>query len=214
MNSENNKTSESRNLVLKLTVKLDLGRGKKSVTLSNLSIYYTWKNIKSFCNNSKPEISVPTWNDKFELSDGSYSVTHIQDYFEYILKEHGKNINNPSVRIHVNEIKNKIVFKIKTGYYLELLTPETMKLLGCAENKLTKNKNGENVQHLEITEEVLLHFNIANNDYHQDSRVFYIFVPNTPFGSLLEISPKDHIFLKTFTSEFQSIEVWVTDQNS
>ena len=89
-----------------------------------------------------------------------------------------------------------------------------MKLLGCAENKLTKNKNGENVQHLEITEEVLLHFNIANNDYHQDSRVFYIFVPNTPFGSLLEISPTDHIFLKTFTSEFQSIEVWVTDQNS
>ena len=89
-----------------------------------------------------------------------------------------------------------------------------MKLLGSTENKITKDKNGENVPHLEITEVVLVHCNIVNNDYQQDSRVLYTFVPNKPFGSLLEISPKNHIFLKTFNSEFQNIEVWFTDQNS
>ena len=89
-----------------------------------------------------------------------------------------------------------------------------MKLLGSTENKITKDKNGENVPHLEITEVVLVHCNIVNNDYQQDSRVLYAFVPNKPFGSLLEISPKSHIFLKTFNSEFQDIRVWFTDQNS
>ena len=89
-----------------------------------------------------------------------------------------------------------------------------MKLLGSAENKITKDKNGENVPHLEITEVVLVHCNIVNNDYQQDSRVLYTFVPNKPFGSLLEISPTNHIFLKAFNSEFQDIGVWLTDQNS
>ena len=81
-----------------------------------------------------------------------------------------------------------------------------MALLGSTENKITKDKNGENVPHLEITEVVLVHYNIANNDYQQDSRVLYMFVPNKPFGSLLEISPANHIFLKTLNSEFQTIE--------
>ena len=89
-----------------------------------------------------------------------------------------------------------------------------MKLLGSTENKITKDKNGENLPHLEITEVVLVHFNIANNDYQQDSRVLYTFVPNKPFGSLLEISPTNHIFLKTFNSEFQTIVVPFADQNS
>ena len=89
-----------------------------------------------------------------------------------------------------------------------------MKLLGSTENKITKDKNGENVPHLEITEVVLVHCNIVNNDYQQDSRGLYKFVPNKPFGSLLEISPANHIFLKTFNSEFQDMEVWFTDQNS
>ena len=148
------------------------------------------------------------------MPDGSYSVSNIQDYFEYILKKHGENIDNLSVRIYVNKIESRIKFKLKTGNYLELLTPETMKLLGSTENKITKDKNGENVPHLEITEVVLVHCNIVNNDYQQDSRVLYTFVPNKPFGSLLEISPTNHIFLKTFNSEFQTIEVWFTDQNS
>ena len=87
-------------------------------------------------------------------------------------------------------------------------------MLGSTENKITKNKNGENVPHLEITEVVLVHCNIVNNDYQQDSRVLYTFVPNKPFGSLLEISPTNHIFLKTFNSEYSKIKVWFTDQNS
>ena len=99
------------------------------------------------------------------MPDGWYSVANIQDYFEYILKKQGENIDNPSVKIYVNKIENRITFKIKNGYSLELLTPETMKLLGSTENKITKDKNGENVPHLEITEVVLVHCNIVNNDY-------------------------------------------------
>ena len=112
MNSENSKTPKPHVLVLKLTNKLDLRIGKKVIALSNLSIYYTWKNIKSSYNN-KFKISVPTWNDKFELSDGLYSVSNIQDYFEYILKKHGKNIENPSVKIYVNKMVNRITTGIK-----------------------------------------------------------------------------------------------------
>ena len=142
------------------------------------------------------EILSPTWNDEFELLDGSYLISDIQDYFGYILKKHNENIDNPSIRIYVNKFENKIAFKIKTGYYLVLLTPETIKLLGSIENKITKDKNGENVLHLEITEVVLAQCNIVNNDYQQDSRVLYAFVPNKPFGSLLEISPTNLIFFK------------------
>ena len=214
MNSENSKTSMPHVLTLKLTSKLDLRLGQKVIALSNLSIYHTWRSIKSSHNNSKLKISAPTWNDEFELPDGSYSVSDIQDYFKYILKKHGENINKPSVQIYVNKIENRITFKIKHGYSLELLTPETMKLLGSSKNKITKNKNGENVSHLEITEVILVHCNMVNNDYQQDLRVLYTLVPNKPFGSLLDISPTNHIFLKTFNSEYNEIEVWFTDQNS
>ena len=89
-----------------------------------------------------------------------------------------------------------------------------MKLLGNIKNKITKDKNGENVPHLEITEVVLVHCNIVNNDYQQDSRVLYTFFPNKPFGSLLEISPTNHLFSKTFNSEYDEIIVWFTNQNS
>ena len=106
-------------MVLKRTNKLDL-RIDKVIALSSLSIYYTWKNIKSSYNNDKFKISALTWNDKFELPDGSYSVPDIQDYFEYILKKHGENIDNPSVNIYVNKIE-KITFKIKNGYSLNYL---------------------------------------------------------------------------------------------
>ena len=208
MNSENNKTLKPHLLTLNLTNKLDLRLGEKVIALSNLSIYYTLRNIKSSCNNNKFEISAQTWNDKFELPDGSYSISDIQDYFKYISKKHGEDIDKPSVQIYVNKIENRVTFKIKNGYSLELLTPETMKLLGSTKNKITKDKNGENVPHLEITEVVLVHCNIVNNDYQQDSRVLYTFVPNKPFGSLLEISPTNHIFLKTFNSEYDEIIVW------
>ena len=159
-------------------------------------------------------MSAPTWNDEFELPDGSYFISDIQDYFEYMLKKHGESVDKLSIQINVNKIKNRITFKIENGYSLELLTSETMKLLGSTKNKITKDKNGENVPHVEITEVVLIHCNIVNNDYQQDSRVLYMFVPNKPFGSLLEISPTNHIFLKTFNSEYDEIKVWFTDQNS
>ena len=171
MNSENSKTSKPHVLVLKLTNKLDLRIDKKIIALSNISIYYTWRNIKSSYNNNKFKISAPTWNDEFELPDGSYSVSDIQDYFEYILKKHGENTDKPSVQIYVNKIENRVTLKIKDGHSLELLTPETMKLLGSTENKITKDKNGENMPHLEIAEVVLVHCNSVNNDYQQDSRV-------------------------------------------
>ena len=194
MTSENSRTSEYHVLVLKLTDKLDLRRGQKSVALSNLSIYYTWKNVKSSYNNNKFKISAPTWSEEFKLPDGSYSVSDIQDYFEYILKKHSENIDNPSIIIYVNKIENRVTFKIKNVYYLELLTPATMKLLGSTKSKVTKDKNGENLSHLEVVELVLVHCSLVNNDYQQDSRMLYTFVPNKTFGSLLEISPTNHIF--------------------
>ena len=199
MNSENSRTSEYHVLLLKFTDKLDLRRGQKSIALSNLSTYYTWKNMKSSYNNNKLKISAPTWSDEFELPDRSYLISDIQNYFQYILKTHNENVDNPSIRIYVNKIENRITFKIKNGYYLELLTPETMKLLGST--KVTKDKNGENVPHLQITEVVLVHCNLVNNDHQQVSRMLHTFVPNKPFRNLSEISPKNHIFLKTFNSE-------------
>ena len=135
MNPENSKTFEPHVLVLKLTNKLDLRIGEKIISLSNLSIYYTWRNIKNSYNNNKFKITAPIWNDKFELLDESYSVSHIQDYFQYILKKHGENTDKRSAQIYVNKIENRVTFKIKNGYTLELLTSETIKLHGSAENK-------------------------------------------------------------------------------
>ena len=103
------------------------------------------------------------------MPDGSYSISDIKDYFEYISKKHNEKIDNPSIRTYINKTENRITFKIKTEYYLELLTPETMKLLGSTKNKITKDKNGENISRLEITEVVLVHCNIVNNDYQRDS---------------------------------------------
>ena len=143
----------------------------------------------------------------------NYQMDHIR-IIKYIRKKHCKNVDNPSIRIYVHKVENRIKFKTKNGYYLELLTPETMKLLRSTKSKLTKDKNGENVPYLEIFELVLVHCNLVNNDYQQDSRILYAFVPNKPFGNLLEISPTNHIFLKTFNSKFQDIEIWFTDQTS
>ena len=130
------------------------------------------------------------------------------------MKKHRENTDKPSVQIHVNKIENRIASKIKDGYSLELLTKETMKSLGSTENRITKDKNGENVPHLEFLEAVLVNCNIANNDYQQDSRVLYTFVPNKSFGSLPDITSANHIFLKTFNSQYKEIDVWFTDQNS
>ena len=149
----------------------------------------------------------------------SYRTDHIQYQmlkitFEYILKKHGESVDNPSITIYKNKIKNRITFKIKSGYYLELLTLETTKLLGNTKSKINKDKNSENVPHSEIVELVLVHCNIVNSDYQQNSRILYTFIPNKTFGSLLEISPKNNVFFKKFASEFQEINIWFTDKTS
>ena len=133
------------------------------------------------------------------------------------MKKHETVTDNPSIRIYINKIENRITFKIKTRYYLELLTPETMKLLGSTKSKIKKDKNGKNVPNLEITEVVLVNCNIANDNYQQKSRVLYAFVPNNSFDQLLDISQKNVYFKKNFRisdSEFSYIKVWFTDQNS
>ena len=177
-------------------------------------LLYTWENIKKSYKNNKFKISVPTWNEEFELPDGSYSVSDIQDYFEYILKKQEEKTDNPSIRIYVNKTENRITFRIKIGYYLELLMSELLKLFGSTKSMITKDENGENVAHLEITEVVLVHCNIVNNDYQQDSRILYIYFSNKSFGQLLHISLKNFIFLKTFESKFSYIEVCFTNQDS
>ena len=105
------------------------------MTLANLSIYYTWKNIKTKYNNNRFKSSALTWNDTFHLPDGSYSIADIQDYFEFIIKKHETLTENAPVQIYSNKVKNRTVFKVKTGYKLELLTPETMKLLGSTKKR-------------------------------------------------------------------------------
>ena len=148
---------------------------------------------KSYKNN-KIKISTPTWNEEIELPGGSYFISDIQDYFEYILKKHETVTDNPSIRTYINKIENRVALKVKTGYYLELLTHETMKLLGSTKSKITKN--GENVPNFTFIEVVLVHCNIVNNNYQRNSRDLHKFIPNKSFGQLLNISPKNFIFQK------------------
>ena len=130
MNSENSKAIEPHRFKLDLADKLNLKHPKKNMSLANSSIYYTWKNLMSEYKNNKFKVSALTWNDESELSDGSYSISDIQDYFELIIKKNETLTENPPIQIYPNKIKNGIVFRIETGYELELLTPETMRLLG------------------------------------------------------------------------------------
>ena len=123
------------------------------------------KKTKNSYRNNKFKTSAPKLNDKFELPNGSYSASDIQDYFEYINKKHETLTGNLPIQTYVNRIEIRITFKIKTGYYPELLTPETMKLLGNTEKKIIKDKSSKNVPHLDIIEVVLVHCNNVNNDY-------------------------------------------------
>ena len=136
MDTENSKANEPHRFKLDLTDKRNLKNPNKNMALANLSIYYTWKNIKSEYNNNKFKISAPTWNDTFDLFDDSYSISDIQDYFKFIIKKHETLTENPPVQIYLNKIKNRIVFKIKTGYKLQLLTPEAIRLLGSMKRML------------------------------------------------------------------------------
>ena len=214
MNSKNSKINKSYKFKYDLIDKLDLKNPNKNMALANLSIYYTWKNVKSTYNNSKFKISAPTWNETFDLVDGSYNISEIQDYIEYIIKKHETIGENAPILIYANTINNRIVFKIKSGYKLELLSKETMKLLGRTLSIIDADKNSENVPRLENVEVVLVHYNLVNNSYQQHSRVLFTFVPTKQYDQLISISPHSLVFLKTVNTEFPEIEIWFTDQNN
>ena len=212
--TKNSKTSEPYRLKYNLIDKLDLKNPNKNMALASLSIYYSWKNVKSTYNNNKFKISPPTWNDTFELPDGSYNIPEIQDYIEYIIKKREKIGETAPIIIYANTITNRVVFKVKTGYKLELLSKETMKLLGSTKNSIDADKNSENVPRLENVEVVLLHCNLVNNSCQQHSRVLFTFVSNKQYGQLISILPHSLIFLKTMNTHFSEIEIWFTDQNN
>ena len=177
------------------------------MALTNLSIYHTWKTIKSEYNKNKFKISAPTSNDTFDLPNGFYSITDIKDNYEFIIKKHETLTDNLPVQIYPNKIKNRTIFKIKTGYKLELLTPETMILLGSTKKSVDNDKDGKNVPKLESVEVVLAHCNLVKNDSRHASKVLYTFVPNKQFY-------KYFTTMNTVNSEFFSVEVWFTDQTS
>ena len=214
MNSKNSKTSESYKFKYDLIDKLDLRNPNKNMALANLSIYYPWKNVKSTYNNNKFKISAPTWNETFDLPDGLYNISEIQDYIEYIIKKHKTIGENAPILIYANTVNNRIVFKIKSRYKLELLSKETMKLLGSTKDIIDADKNSENVPKLENVEVVLVHCNLVNNAYQQHSRVLFTFVPNKQYGQLISISPHSLVFLKTMNMDSSEIEIWFMDQNN
>ena len=214
MNTPNSKRKHSNQLAYNYTDKLNLKNPNKNIALANLSIYYTWKNVKSDYNNNKFKISAPTWNDMFAVPDGSYSIAALQNYFEYIIKKHETIADVSPVLIYVNEINNRIVFKIKSGYKLELLSKEMMKLLGSTSNSIDKDKNSELVPKLESVDLVLVHCNVVNNSYQQASKVLFTFVPNKKYGQLITVSPETLIMLKTVNTEFSFIEIWFTDEDN
>ena len=121
---------------------------------------------------------------------------------------------NLPIQIYPNKIKNRIVFKIKIGYKLELLTPETMKLLGNTKKDVDSDRNSENVPKLESVEVVLVHCNLVKNDYQDSSKVLFSFVPNKQFGQLINISPNTLTMMNTVNTEFSFVEIWFTDKLS
>ena len=144
MNTENSKTNESNRIRYNFTNKLNLKNPNTNIALANLSFHYTWKNIMSDYKNNKFKIHAPTWNETFDLPDGSYVISDIQEYSQFIIKKHETITDkNSPIKIYVNKIKNRVVFKIRTGYKLELLTEETMKLLGRSKKVIDKDEHSE-----------------------------------------------------------------------
>ena len=198
MNTKNSKTNEPHKFRPSLADKLNLKNPNKNIALRNLSIYYTWKNIRSVYNNNKFKIFAPTWNDNFDLADGSYSIADIQDCFEFIIiKKHETLTKNSPAQVYPIKIKNRIVFKINTGCKLELLSPETMKLLGNTKKDVDQDKDGEYVPKLNSLEVALVHCHLVNNNYQQTSKVLFTFVPNKQFGQLINIAPHSLTMLRT-----------------
>ena len=212
-NMENSKTNEPHKFVFNLSQRLDLRSSDKHVALQNLSIYYMWKNIRKEYKNNKLKIVAPTWNDEFELPDGSYSVSDIQDHIKYIIRKHETLTTIHPIHVYNNGINKRLVFKIEDGYKLELQTPKTMKLFGSTKELIGKTKNGEKLPSLEVVEVVLVQCNLVDNQYQQLSEVLYNFTPNKSYAYLLNIEPSNLVFLKTYNSEFDEIIITFTDQN-
>ena len=194
MNSKNSKTNEPNRFKYDLIDKLDLKNPNKNMAFAYLSICYTWKNVKPTYNNNKFQISAPTWNETFDLPDGSYNISEIQDYIEHIIKKHETIGENAPILIYTNTINNRIVCKIKSGYKLESLSKETMKLLGSTKDIIDADKNSENVPKLENVEVILVHCNLVNNAYQQNSGVLFTFVLTKQYGQLISISPHSLVF--------------------
>ena len=148
------------------------------------------------------------------MPDGSYNISEILDYIEYIIKRHETIGENAPILIYTDTINNRIVFKIKSGYKLELLSKETMKLLGRTKETIDADKNSENVPKLENVEVVLVHCNLVNNAYQQHSRVLFTSVPTKQYGQLISILPHSLVFLKMINTNFSEIEIWFRDQNN
>ena len=212
--TKNSKTNEPNRFKYHLIDKLDLRNPNKNMAVANLSIYYTWKNVKSTYNNNKFKILARTWNETFDLPDGSYNISEIQGYIEYIIKKHETIGENAPILIYANTINNRIVFKINARYKLELLSKETIRLLGSTSSIIDADKNSGNLPRLENVEVVLVHCNLVNSSYQQHSRVLFTFVPNKQYGQLISISPHSLVFLKTMNTEFSEIEVWFTNQHN
>ena len=202
-------------IYLDFTDKIDL-KGNKKIALSDLSIHYTWYNIKEQYNNNKFRLSEPTWSEYVTIPDGSYEISQIQNYFlDEVIKKHESNVKSNEqspILIYVNGILNRVTFRIKTGYKLELLTNETMRILGDGPI-IDTTKNGENVPTLEIVRNVLVFCNLVENVYLQDSKLLFSFVPNSRFGSLLSITPQVLKYCDTVDSIFDYIEISFADQN-
>ena len=202
MNSEKSKTSETHRFRLDLTDKLDFKDLQKNMALANLSIYYTWKTIKSECTNNKVKISAPTWNDTFDLLDGSYSISDIQDYFEFIIKKHETLTEIPLVQLDWNKIKNRTV---------DAWNNEIVRKWG---KNVDQDKGGGNVPKLESVEVALVHCNLVKSDYQHTSKVLFTFVTNKQFGQLINISPRYLTMMNTINTEFSFAEVSFTAQVS
>ena len=216
MSTENSKTNDLNRFRLYFTDKIDL-RGNKKIELSDLSIHYTWHNIKEQYNNNKFRLAGPTWSKDVTIPDGSYKISQIQTYFlDEVIKKHESDVKSNEqspILIYANRILNRVTFRIKTGYKLELLTNEAMRLLGVGPI-IDTTKNGENVPKLEIVRNVLVFCNLVQNVYLQDSKLLFSFVSNSRFGSLLFITPQVLKYCDTVDSIFDYIEISFTDRNS
>ena len=150
----------------------------------------------------------------FDVPDGSYSIAALQNYFEYIIKKHETIADVSPVLIYVNEINSRIVFKTKSGYKLELLSKETMRLLGSSADTIDGDENSELDPKFESVNLVLVHCNLVNNSYQQPFKVLFTFVPNKKYSQLITVSPNSLIMLKTIYTEFSFTEIWFTDQDN